>query len=179
MQEVWKDVDGYEGIYKVSNLGRVKSAERLKKHPSGTGSLLVHEKILHQSKNTWGYSQVTLYARGHGKNITVHRLVAESFIPNPNGLPQVNHKDECKSNNHADNLEWCTNSYNMNYGTRNLRGGLAKSKPVIQFSLDGKFISKFCSAREASKMTGADYKHISDCCLGIRKTHKNYIWKFA
>jgi len=180
MQEIWEDIKGYEGFYQVSNLGRVKSRERLKRHPRGNGYLPVHERILRQSKNTWGYSQVTLYKDGKPKtNLPVHRLVAQAFIPNPDCLPEVNHKDENKSNNAVSNLEWCTAKYNENYGTHTERCAAKRSKPVVQLSLAGTAIALYRSAREAGELTGCDYKHISDCCLGIRKTHGHYQWRFA
>lgn len=114
MKEVWKDIKGYEGEYKVSNYGRVKS---LKNHK---------EKILKQWKNNKGYLNIALYKNKKSKMYRVHRLVALAFIPNPENLPEVNHKDEIKENNHVDNLEWCDRKYNMNYGT--VRERLSKTR---------------------------------------------------
>ena len=105
MEEIWKDIQGYEGLYRVSNLGRVKSFHKAKEH------------ILSPGKDKDGYFQVQLYKNGINKMRKVHRLVAQAFISNPNNLPQINHKDENKQNNNVDNLEWCTNEYNHNYGT--------------------------------------------------------------
>lgn len=102
--EVWKDVVSYEGLYKVSNIGRVKSLK-------GT------EKILKTHQVRDGYLTVMLYKDKIPKRMSVHRLVAIAFIPNKNNYPFVNHKDENKKNNHVENLEWCTNEYNMSYGT--------------------------------------------------------------
>ena len=104
-KEIWKDIDGYEGLYQVSNLGRVKSLHHNK------------EKILKGSYNSKGYYFVKLCKNGISKSIFVHRLVAQEFIPNPDNLPIVNHKDENPRNNNVDNLEWCTQKYNANYGT--------------------------------------------------------------
>ena len=105
--EHWKDIEGYEGLYQVSDLGRVKALNYNK-----TGM----ERVLSAGKDTGGYMYVILHKNGKGKMCSVHRLVAQAFIPNPNGLPEINHKDECKTNNIVSNLEWCTAKYNMNYG---------------------------------------------------------------
>lgn len=117
MKEVWKDVVGYEGRYLVSNLGRVKSPERDKVYPAG---FVCHakEKFICVTFDRDGYPRVSLWKDRHLKTFQVHRLVAEAFIPNPSSLPQVNHKDEIKYHNFPSNLEWCTNKYNNNYGTK-------------------------------------------------------------
>ena len=112
MEEIWKDIEGYEGLYQISNYGRVKSLNYAKQGK---------EKILKDRISNSGYKRVNLSKSGERKTYYVHRLVAETFIPNPNGYSEVNHKDEDKSNNNIDNLEWCTSKYNSNYGTRNER----------------------------------------------------------
>lgn len=112
MQEIWKDVKGYEGLYQVSNLGRVKSLTGNKKNYG------IYGKIL-KGINNRNYLRVSLSKNGKPKIISIHRLVAETFIPNPNNYPYINHKDENPSNNCVDNLEWCTPDYNTNYGSRN------------------------------------------------------------
>ena len=106
--EIWKDVKGYESLYQVSNLGRIRSIK------NGI-------KIKKQYERPNGYMQVCLCQNGKITTYKTHRLVAEAFIPNINNLPEVNHKDENKINNCVDNLEWCTSSYNKNYGTRNTK----------------------------------------------------------
>ena len=113
-KEIWKDIDGYPG-YQVSNYGRVKSLDRV----SFKGSNM-KGRILNQRTNEKGYLLVRLQNSDTGESdmFRVHRLVALAFIPNPGNLPQVNHKDEDKTNNNIDNLEWCTNWYNNHYGTR-------------------------------------------------------------
>mgnify|MGYP002679946246 CR=1 FL=1 len=140
MGEVWKDIKGYEGLYQVSNLGRVRS---LNYGRSGETKLL-------KQGTTNGYKRVFLYKNGKGKNYFVHRLVAMAFIPNPNNLPIINHKDEDSSNNNVNNLEWCTQEYNLNYGTRNERASKSKkgkhrseeTKKKISESSKGKTFSE-------------------------------------
>ena len=161
-KEYWKPVVGYEGLYMVSNWGRVKSIKFGK------------EKILKQSKDKkTGYLHVGLCKENILKHFLVHRLVAEAFIDNSDNLPQVNHKDENKTNNNVDNLEWCTNEYNINYGTRTER----YSKPVLQYTLDGVFVREWKSIAEAGR-NGYQQICISKCCRGLNKQHKGFIWKY-
>lgn len=127
MEEVWKDIPGYEGLYQVSNTGEVKSLNY-----RGSGET----KLLKQSTNKKGYKRVVLCKNRKKKNHCVHRLVAIAFIPNPDNLPIVNHIDECKSNNMVSNLEWCTLVYNNTYGTRNER--ISKSSKGKTFSEEHK-----------------------------------------
>ena len=126
MEEEWRDIKGYEGVYQVSNFGRVKSCEREVHFVKNTGTKFTkhfRERILSPNLSTPGYLTVMLYKDNcnggpkQSRRLQIHRLVAEAFIPNPNNYPQINHKDEDKSNNCVDNLEWCTRKYNMNYGT--------------------------------------------------------------
>lgn len=113
MEEIWKDIEGYEGIYMVSNLGRIKSLPR-----SCPGLNANKEIILKQSEDKNGYLLVGLHKNGKSKTVRVSRIVAKAFIPNPNEYPEVNHKDENHQNNRVDNLEWCTTQYNLTYGHR-------------------------------------------------------------
>lgn len=122
MKEIWKDVIGYEGLYQVSNIGNVKSLDRVVRYGR---TLKGKEKTKFEEKD--GYLVVALCKNGKAKHIKVHRLVATAFIENPFNLPEVNHKDENKKNNHFDNLEWCTTKHNINYGTRNAKVSLALS----------------------------------------------------
>ena len=117
MIEEWRPVVGYEGLYEVSNTGRVRSLDMYVK--SRYGNYRLHKgKVLSPAKDKNGYLKVNLCYNGKDKIIRVHRLVTEAFIPNPDNLPEVNHKDEDKTNNRVENLEWCDRSYNINYGTR-------------------------------------------------------------
>lgn len=183
-EEIWRDAVGYEGYYQVSNLGRVRSLDRYVNHwPHG--EQLIKSRLLKQNNDGRGYNVVTLCKNGTKTTHRVHRLVAEAFIPNPNAYPCINHKDEDKTNNMADNLEYCTVKYNSNYGTRNNRLGEKltnrpdESKSVLQFTLDGEFVNEYPSMAEAQRQTGIDSGNISSCCRGDRyKSTGGYIWKY-
>lgn len=170
--EHWNEIEGFP-YYQVSNFGKVKSLKFGK------------ERILKPSKMPNGYLHVCLFKDGKPNWRLIHRLVAEAFIPNPNSLPCVNHKDENKKNNHVENLEWCDVKYNTNYGTRNERVAKAetnhpqKSKAVLQLSLDGTFVKEWPSAMEIQRQLGFRCGNISHCCLGGRyKTAYGFIWKY-
>lgn len=117
MTEIWKDVKGYEGLYQVSNMGRVRSVARVVTWKNQQTKSYKSRMMKIREKN--GYRVVSLYKNHKSKDNRVHRLVADAFIENPNNLPFINHIDEDKSNNKVDNLEWCTRQYNNNYGRRN------------------------------------------------------------
>ena len=116
-EEIWRDIKGFEGLYQISNLGRVKSVGRVIMRVSSYYT--VREKILRVGIDKNGYNRVVLCSAKTLKTFLVHRLVAEAFLPNPNNLLFINHKDENPSNNNVENLEWCSHLYNMNYGNRN------------------------------------------------------------
>lgn len=170
-KEIWKEIDGFPD-YEVSNLGRVCSFK--KKYP----------KILKPGKNRYGYLYVILYNGGKMIGKTIHRLVAEAFVPNPDNKPQVNHIDEDKLNNVVDNLEWVTCKENNNHGTRNRRlaetllnrGDL--SKPIVQYTSDGVFMAEYSSLAEVERVTGIDHSSISKVCRGKLKTAGGYIWLY-
>ena len=169
MEEIWKDIEEYEGLYQVSNLGRVKSLRR---------NIILRQGI------TNGYKKVKLTVNSIHKDYYIHRLVANAFIQNPDNLPQVNHKDEDKANNCANNLEWCTREYNINYGTINIRKSQKqlndknKSKPVCQYSKDGCFIKEWKSTMDVKRNLGFNRSYISECCRGKHAYAYGYIWKF-
>ena len=171
--EHWKEIDGFEGIYEVSDLGRVKSLKYGK------------EKILKPQKDGSGYLQVCLCKDGQCKSITVHRLIAEAFIPNPNNLDTINHKDEVKTNNTVSNLEWMSREDNINYGTRNKRVAEANtnnpkiSKQVQMFDKKtGELLATFPSLMEAVRVTGINQGNVSSCCNGKLKSAGGYVWKY-
>lgn len=177
MDEIWKDIVDYENLYQGSNLGRVRSVDRWVKDTNG--SLRFYRgRILKPVINGRGYLQVCLCKNGKVKKFTVHRLVAEAFLPNPDNLPEVNHKDENKLNNVVSNLEWCNSKYNNTYGTRIERVALKKKKTVLQYTLDGAFVREWASAKQAEREDGFDSTSICSCCKGKLKKHKDFIWKY-
>lgn len=189
--EEWRDVVGYEGKYQVSSLGRVKSLIDEYGH--------YREKIMKQCFNKFGYLRVGIRKDGKQKNCPVHRLVAIAFIPNPNpnNYTCVNHKDECKTNNCVDNLEWCDHKYNNIYGTRleridykaiaakidykaiseKQRNRQDQSKKVYQYTKDYKLVNVWESTKEVGR-NGYTQSSISACCRGELKSHKGYIWSY-
>lgn len=175
MEEIWKNIRDYEGLYQVSNLGRVKSLGNNKTKK---------EKIMKPSVNKSGYLLICLSKNGYIKNYLVHRLVAQAFIPNPYDLPQVNHKDEDKTNNVVSNLEWCDQKYNNNYGTRLERVAEKttngkKSKPVLKIDpISNEIVAEFPSIMEVQRQLGIKHSHISECCNGKRNTAVGFIWQY-
>ena len=157
-REVWKDVVGFEGFYKVSNRGNVHSVDRKDSMGRKWGG-----RTLRPSYDKGGYLHVCLYKNGKAKNKFIHRLVAEAFISNPENLPQINHRDEVKVNNNVSNLEWCTRKYNMNYGTRNERATQTQFKKVKAVNVENGEILAFNSAKEAHSK---GYSSASRACRG-------------
>lgn len=159
--EHWKEIAGFEGIYEVSDQGRVKSLGNDKSRK---------EKILKPGKKRDGYLHVGLCKYGHRKYLLVHRLVADAFIQNPNNLDTVNHKDEDKTNNAASNLEWMTRADNKRYSAN-------KAVQMID-KQTGELLATFPSTNEADRVTGINQGSISQCCNGKQKSAGGYIWKY-
>ena len=162
MDEIWRDIDGYNGLYQISNKGHVKSLKCGK------------ERILKPLINSSGYLKVGLCKNGRVNQLQLHRLVAESFIANPHNLPEINHRDENKKNNCVENLEWCDRGYNINYGTRNER----ISRKILQYSKLGEFIREWQSAAEVERELNINHSNIASCCKCKRKSAGDFIWKY-
>nr|DAY86026.1 MAG TPA: homing endonuclease [Caudoviricetes sp.] len=172
-KEIWKDIEDYKGLYQVSNLGRVRSLERVDSngHP-------VKERVLASFPNRNGYLKVNLYRDRHIKQVSIHCLVAAAFLDNPDNLPEVNHIDEDKGNNLVENLEWCTALYNTNYGTRTERAAKANERPIYAVSGSGHRYF-FESARKAAELLGLDRSAVSKCLRGKRKYHGGFSFELA
>lgn len=170
MKEIWKDIPNYEGLYLISNLGRIKSLYNYRRN----GTNILKPKIKK------GYYQIGLRKNGKRKWFAIHRLVALTFIPNPHNYKCVNHKDEKKLNNCVENLEWCTVKYNNCYGTRIERVKEKTSKKILQYDLKGNFIKEFPSVSSAAKEYNTSIGNISNCCNNHPKYHKvkGYVWKY-
>ena len=183
-KEIWKDIEGYENLYQISNFGRIKSL-------SGFfhDEYVEREKILNSTTiSNAGYQSVQLQKNGEGKRFLVHRLVAQAFIPNPHNLPQINHKDENVHNNYFANLEWCDNNYNLNYGTHNKNMSKTLSKRINQYSLDGQLIKSWDTINDASTELKCSKAFIRELCTTgtARKCYRhkfdnlyNYIWRYS
>ena len=184
MKEIWKPINGYEGIYEVSNLGRVRSLGHFVGNQYIERRFQNRIRIIKASNRKANYKGVMIYKDGKRKSFLVHRLVAEAFIPNPNNFPEVNHKDEDKSNNCANNLEWCDRQYNNSYGTIKIRlsernRNNCGNKPIIATLKDGTEV-RYPSAREAGRAIGkpSGYSAISNALNGISKTAYGMKWRF-
>lgn len=187
MIEIWKDIPSYEGYYQASNLGKIKSLKRIIMRKDGK-PYLQKEQLLKPGRNRKGYLHCNLTKNFKQTNISVHRLVAITFIDNPNNLPQINHIDGNKENNSVDNLEWISNYDNMQHsiitGIRNVKkitDNLKKvnSRKVNQYDLDGNFIKAWDSIKDIQMELKIPNQNISKVCQGKRKKAHNYIFKYA
>lgn len=175
VKEIWKDIEGYDGVYQISNIGNVQSVQTY--YRKRTGVTTVRTQPIKQFVNKYGYLVVTLHKNCIAKTKTVHRLIAKAFIPNPDNLPCINHKNQIKTDNRLENLEWCTYEYNNSYGDKMLRISVSSGFVVAQIDAKtNEVIRVFHSAREAGRVINS--KHISECCRGERETACGYKWKY-
>ena len=177
MQEIWKDIYGYNGRYSVSNLGNVKRIYTIKYNKKNKKNEKIYiEKNMTLFTDKCGYKNISLIKDKKRKTKKVHRLVAEAFIPNPKNKPQINHKNGIKSDNTVENLEWCTHQENQTHAWKT---GLRKTpKKVNQYSLNGKLIKEWNSIKEIEKTLKIKWCNVNACCLGRRKKSHGYIWKY-
>ena len=167
----WREVIGYEGLYLVSDDGRIYSLPRVVNN--GRGEYLREGRILKQgirSKNNLEYAFVAL-SNGCGETEykSVHRIVGEAFLTKADGQDVINHKDHNTLNNHADNLEWCTQQYNAEY---------SKNKAVLQYLVTGELVAEYKSTTYASKITGISRQSITNALIGLSKTAGGYVWEY-
>ena len=181
--EEWRPVKGFEGAYEVSSLGRVRSLDRDVECKRNGSLYTIHVlgHVLNQFKGGKRVYNFVMLTKGHRQfvNVSVHRLVAEAFIPNPDNLPQVNHKDENKLNNLPSNLEWCNVKYNINYGTGKWRKTKNRIKKVEQLSIEGKHIAYYNGTRDAERKTGFPQSTISFVCRVCREYAYGYRWRYV
>ena len=168
MKEIFKDIKGYEGLYQVSNLGNIRSLDRKIKNRNLKG------KIKKLDKTKFGYLKVELNNNGKKKKYSVHRLVAQTFLDNPNNYPCINHKDENKNNNIVSNLEWCDYLYNNLYNNKHKKNWVK----VKQLDKNNNIINIFESITEASKKTNIIQCEISNCLHNRQKTAGGYYWQY-
>ena len=183
-KELWRDIKDYKDLYQGSNLGRVRSLDRWVKCPNGSVRFY-KGRILKPGTNKDGYLQIDLCKNNKSKTFRVNRLVAEAFLEIPEELRhlkgtrylQVNHKDEDKTNNNVENLEWCSAKYNTNYGTAIKRRSLKKKKSILQYTMKGEFVKEWDSIAECGR-NGFHQGNVAACCQGKRKSHHKFIWRY-
>ena len=190
MKEIWKDIEGYEKLYQISNFGNIKSLDRYIINKNGEKQYFPGKYLIQRLND--GYLRVTLSKNNKQRTFRVNILVAKAFIPNPENKPEVNHIDGNKENNKVDNLEWNTRSENELHAYKN---GLAKpsnkqkqavakyakenySKKVVQYSLNGEFIKEWNSMHDVWRELGIRPSYICRCCKGLRNQTYGYIWKY-
>lgn len=185
IKEEWRPVKGFEEFYEVSSLGRVRSLDRI--YPDaivnckGEKQAYVHKgQMMKGFQMDNGYVALVLKGMNRIKRFLVHRLVADAFIENPDNFPQVNHKDECKTNNAAYNLEWCDGKYNTNYGNHLNKFLSKRGRTVKQYSLDGELIATYIGVAIAARETGLDRRCIAQAARkGMTATACGYRWQYV
>lgn len=195
IKEEWKDIEGFEGLYQVSNLGRVKSLDKWVKSKNNSMQFR-KSRILKPNTTIWGYLQVNLYNNGVSKMCTIHRLVAQAFIPNQENKPEVDHINACRWDNVVWNLKWATkeeqldNPFTFKHRSECKKGEKHpfygkygkehhRSKPVLQYDLNNNLIKRFDCLLEIERELGFSHGCISMCCQGKQKTACGYIWKYG
>lgn len=174
----WKPIKDFEGIYEISNDGIVRSLNHKRKNKNGI--YIQKGKVLKCGINKkTGYKMVSLSKNGKSKTKYIHKLVAETFLDNPNNYECINHKDENKLNNDIDNLEFCTKKYNCRYGNRNKKIAEKLSKKINQYDLEGNFIKTWDSSVQIERTININQRNVCLCCKGKRKTVGGYIWSYA
>lgn len=184
-QEIWKDVVGYEGLYQISNMGNVRSIDHI------TNNRFIKGRLLTPRSRQHGYLGIPLYGKGghptrNCRTFSVHRLVAEAFLPNPENLAEVNHKNENKQDNRLSNLEWISHRDNTCYGNAQEKKRLTnrerhnKFKPILQYSRSGEFIKRFDCINDANRETGVPAGNIVRCAKGSKSySHAGgYVWRY-
>lgn len=166
MEEIWKFIEGFDNKYEVSNLGRVRSHKT--------------SKYLKPYCNNDGYLVVGLSKNNKVKTLSLHRLVAKYFVPNPDNLPEVNHKDYNATNNQYDNLEWCSRAYNIEYSKdRIIRATKQRfSRVIYQYNQEGVLVKTWNLIMDIHRELGLNHRQITDCCNGKVKTCGNYVWSY-
>lgn len=175
--EQWKDIKDYEGLYQVSNMGRIRSLDRLVKGGYGCQKL-IKGKIIKPYEAPSGYYKLSLYSHRKREMVYVHKTVAENWLPNPDNLPCINHKDENKKNNSVDNLEWCSYSYNNTYNGKQKITAEKTSKAVYQYSLSGELIKEWKSTMDIQRSTGYLNGNIGKACRGKYKQAYGFKWSY-
>lgn len=162
--EIWKSIKGYENLYEVSNIGNVRNKKN---------------KVLKvKNINSNGYYRVELWKKNKKRNVLIHRLVAETFIPNLNNLPCINHIDMNRKNNCVSNLEWCTQKMNMKFASLFSDNFKQRNKIIIQYDLNGNYLNEYKNINQASEINKINKGNICSCCKNIRKQAGGYIWRY-
>ena len=174
MEEIWKDVVGFEGLYQVSDLGNVRNYEKTIWNGRHMPQIILATRVCKT-----GYVDVHLCSNGKHHAKRLHRLVAQAFLPNENDFPEINHKDEDKTNNSLANLEWCNSHYNVNYGTCIKRRSENHKKQIIQKDLSGNFIKSWNGFITVERELGIWASCVRQCCMGRNKTAGGYCWEYA
>lgn len=172
--EIWRDIEGYEGLYQVSNEGRIKSSERIVKRKNGRNCFVKEKIIKPQEYSIFGHLCFTPCKNGTQKTIPIHKAVATAFLPNPNGYILVHHKNHNPKDNSVENLEWMSKSEH-----RALHNSENKTKMVYQYTLNNELVKVWNSLSEASKQLEITISGISDCCHNRRKKYEGYKWSIT